>query len=233
MFETTDVLQIVHIFFHCLIFCLGAYIHKKTVEVHSEEKNKTWRMHVLHAVVVTIFFGFQISFGAIIHFLPSLASYTGSWICYIGSFTTFYGYHTMLGHSIWISIEKYVFIVHSLEARVFGDEKIEKIFFLLDLIVPGLLSISAMTTADYESRPNLKNCFAGTEEHIDLRNSSLSLTDKFLFCDGSQYSGRHWIIPYVVRFTCVSRAMVNIITAFNILEGFFYFKIFKSMKRYV
>ena len=81
----------------------------------------------------------------------------------------------MLGHSIWISIEKYIFIVHSLKALVFGEEKIEKIFFLVDMILPGLLSVSAMTTTDYESRPNLKRCFAGIEGNVDLACNSWNM----------------------------------------------------------
>ena len=90
MLSTIDILQLVHLFFQCLIFCFGAFIHRKTIQIQLEEKSKTWQMHVFHSTVVTIFFGFQISFGAIIYHFPSLATYTGSWICYVGSFITFY-----------------------------------------------------------------------------------------------------------------------------------------------
>ena len=114
MLRTNDILQVVHLFFQCLIFSFVAFIHHMTMQIQLEEKGKTWQMHIFHSIVVAIFFGFNISFGAMIYHFPSLASYTGSWICYVGSFTTFYGYHSMLGHSIWISIEKYIFIVHSL-----------------------------------------------------------------------------------------------------------------------
>ena len=231
MLSTIDILQLVHLFFQCLIFFFGVFIHHKTIQIQFEEKGKTWQMHVFHSVVVTTFFGFQISFGAIIYHFPSLASYTGSWICYVGSFTTFYGYHSMLGHSIWISIEKYIFIVHSLKARVFGEEKIEKIFFFIDMIIPGILSVSAMTTTDYESRPNLKRCFAGIEGNVEQSNVSLSTVDKFIFCDVSKFKDSYWIVSYVIRTLCVSRGITNILTAFNILEGFFYHKIFNSMKR--
>ena len=62
MLITIDILQLVHLFFQCLIFCFGAFIHRKTIQIQLEEKSKTWQMHVFHSTVVTIFFGFQISF---------------------------------------------------------------------------------------------------------------------------------------------------------------------------
>ena len=122
-------------------------------------------------------------------------------------------------------------IVHSLKARVFGEEKIETIFFFIDMIIPGVLSVSAMTTTDYESRPNLERCFAGIEENFEQSNASLSMVDKFIFCDVSKFKDRYWIDSYVVRTLCVSRGIINILTAFNVLEGFFYHKIFNLMKR--
>ena len=226
-----DCLQSIHIILQALIFGTGLFIHRKTIQVQVEEKHRTWRMHVFHAGMLTVFFGFSISFGAIIRILPSLASYTGSWICYIASFNTFYGYHAVLGHSLWISIEKYIFIVHSLKARAFGEQMVEKIFFLVDLIVPGLLTTAAMITTDYQTRSELKNCFDGAIEHYEQQNTSSSLSDKFIFCDVSMYSNNHWIVPYVVQLLCVSRFTINLITGFNMVEGFFYYKIFKTMKR--
>ena len=231
MMNNSDYLQLVHIFLQVIIFGVGVFIHRKTIQVQNEERHRTWQMHIFHAGMLTLFFGFQVSFGALIWFLPSLASFTGSWICYIASFNTFYGYHSVLGHSLWISIEKYVFVVHSFKALAFGEEKVERIFFLIDLIVPGLLTTTAMITTDYQTRSDLKSCFSGLEDDIDANNESTSLSDKFLFCDVSQYEDNHWIVPNIIQFLCVSRIIINFLIGFNIPEGFFYYKIFKSMKR--
>ena len=89
------------------------------------------------------------------------------------------------------------------------------------MILPGLLSISAMTTTDYESRPNLKRCFAGIEGNVEPSNASVSMVDKFIFCDVSKFKDDYWIVSYVIRMLCVSRGITNILTAFNILEAFF------------
>ena len=89
-----------------------------------------------------------------------------------------------------------------------------------------------MVTSDYENRVELKSCFGLTdEETVHSSNSSKPGRGNFLFCDVSSYSEINVIVPYVVQFFCVSRALVNIVVGTNLPEGFFYYKIFKSMTR--
>ena len=84
-------------------------------------------MHISHSIVITFYYGLQVPFQAITYFVPHLSSHIGSWICYIAAFNSFYGFQELTAHSLWIALEKYILIVHHLKARVFGEDKIEKI----------------------------------------------------------------------------------------------------------
>lgn len=228
MFDSFDILQIVHLFLQGCMFCVGIFIHLKTIVFYLEEKIKTWKMHVFHAGMLIMFFGVQIFFQAITHYVPNLSTHIGSWICYIGSFNSFYGYHAVLGHSLWISIEKYVLIVHTSKIRKFGEEKLEQIFFLVDMIVPLVLTMIAMITTNH-TRSEIKSCFGNMD--YNLEKSNTSLPRKFIFCDISEFSESYWMIAIFIQCLCVSRAILNMIMASNMPEGIFYYKVFKTMQR--
>ena len=59
------------------MFFIGLYFQTKTISVCIEEKGKTWHIHVTHAIVMTIYYGFFIPFRASTYFLPFLAEYVG------------------------------------------------------------------------------------------------------------------------------------------------------------
>ena len=227
----SDISHILHLVIQTLLFGIGLFIHVKIIQQSKADRSKAWLIHISHSLVVTFHYGIRVPFQAITHFVPHLSSYIGSWICYIAAFNGFYGLQEILAHSLWIAIEKYILIVHFLKARAFGEEHIEKIFCCLHAMCPFLLSIIPMLTTNYETRASLKSCFGLTAESLETSNSSVSGRSNFLFCDVSGYSEINAILPYIVQFFCVSRAVLNIVVGTNLLEAFFYYKIFKSMKR--
>ena len=228
-FYDPDISQIVNFICQALIFSVGLFLHIKIIHESIVERNKTWMIQISHAVVITILWGFLSPFQALTHFVPNLSSHIGSWICYVGRFIIFYGYHEVLAHSLWVAIEKYILIVHAMKARVFGEERIEKIFCWIQLGFPFLFSIIAMATTDYDTRAEVKSCFGFPHNGLQHSNSSSPKEIKFLFCDVSNYSATNMITSHVVQFFCVSRALVNIVVATNLPEGFFYYKIFRKM----
>ena len=231
LYYDSDTSHIVNLVCQSLLFGIGLFLNVKIIQQNKVEKHKTWLLHISHAVVTTIHFGFRVPFQAITYFVPHLSSHIGSWICYIAAFNSFYGFQELTTHSLWIALEKYILIVHHLKARVFGEDKIEKIFFWLNVMCPVFLSTIPMVTNDYDNRAEVRNCFGVTDKTVQPSNSSSSGRVNFLFCDVSGYSETMVIVPYIVQFFCTSRALVNIVVATNLLEGFFYYKIFKSMKR--
>ena len=231
IFIQPDIAQTVHICCQILIYCVGLYIQIKTIQACNKDKGKTWEIHISHAIVTSIYYGFFIPFQAVTTFVPSLSIYMGSWICYLASLISFYSYHAIIANSLLVAITKYIFIVHGLKAKVFGDEKIQKIFFWINTTLPLALAAIAMLTTNFHTRAALKSCFGTTEYSSVLPNNSTSDRKHFLLCDYVNSMDHGPIIYYILQFFCVSRKILNLIIVSNLPEGFFYYKIFCSMKK--
>lgn len=147
----------------------------------------------------------------------------------MGGCITFYGYQEGMAYSLWVAIEKYVLIVHNQKARFIGEEKIEKLFYGLSICYPLVLSIIAMMTTNYDFRANVKSCF-GMNDH-SLQSNNATSSGSLLFCNLDYYREISVILSYFIHFFCLSRATLNWLVVTNLPEAFFYYKIFKFMKR--
>ena len=226
-----DICQIVHIICQIVIFCIGLNIQINIIYACNEEKGKTWKIHVSHAIVTTVYYGFFIPFQSITTFVPSLSIYTGCWICYVASFVSFYCYHAIVVNSLQVAIMKYVFIVNALKARAYGEAKIQKIFFWINLMLPLILSIIALLTTNFQTRSALKSCFGGTDHHSLIPTNSSSRSMNFFTCANLRRSDYDTGLYYVLQFLCVTRKIINWIIVSNLPEGYFYYKIFSAMKK--
>ena len=227
-----DVTQIVHIVFHVIIFCIGLNIQIKTINACKEEKGKTWKIHISHAIVTTVYYGFFIPFQAVTTFVPSLSIYTGCWICYLASFVSFYCQHALVGNSLHVAIMKYIFIVHSFKAKSYGEEKIQNIFFWLNSTMPLVIAIIGLLTNDFQMRSALNSCFGEAAHPSLMANHCPSGNLNILICTNLNRSDYVPILYYVLQCFCVSRKIINLIMVSNMPEAYFYYKIFSVMQRY-
>ena len=229
----SDVFQIINSIIQIILYALGLFIQVKNISVEKKEKARTWKIHVSQAVMLTILFGFRIPFQAITHFIPFLSFHVGSWICHIGSFIEFYGYQAIIAYSLWIALSKYILIVHAIKARIFGNDKIEEIFFWIHLISPIILAILAMLTTDYQARADLKSCYGIPDIHFDtnITSSVAAKIGKYLFCNARNGPMDYWIDPHLRQSLCLSRATINTLVGNNLFEGVLYFLIFRHMKK--
>ena len=230
-FIKPDICQIIHIICQMIIFCIGLKIQINIICACNEEKGKTWKIHVSHAIVTTVYYGFFIPFQSITTFVPSLSIYTGCWICYVASFVSFYCYHAIVVNSLQVAIMKYVFIVNALKARAYGEAKIQKIFFWINTMLPLVLAIIALLTTNFQTRSALKSCFGGTDHHSLIPTNSSSRSMNFFTCANLRRSDYDTGLYYVLQFLCVTRKIINWIIVSNLPEGYFYYKIFSAMKK--
>ena len=231
VFYDDDLSHIVHLIIQYFLFTIGLFLHIKIIHIYNVERNKTWLVQISHAIVTTVHFGVRIPFQATTHFIPNLSNHIGSWICYIGAFNGFYGYQEISSHSLWVAFEKYILIVHTIKAKAFGDQKIEKIFGWIHVGYPSLASTIAILTTNYATRTDVKSCFGITDEVLRDSNSTASGRSNFLFCDVSYYAETSLIFSQIAQFFCVARNLTNFVVISNLPEAFFYYKIFKTMKR--
>ena len=195
------------------------------------ERYKTWQILIAHSIVMTIYYGFFIPFQGITYFIPFLAQYTGSWICYTASFLSFYCFHAMISHTLIVSILKYVFIVRTAKTHQFGEHRVQKCFFWINLVLPLLLTTIALSTSDWDTRSYLKSCIGKTEHVPQEKNSSSASIGKFFFCSSANTKESQYIPFSLTLLFCNLRKIVNWIIVSNLVEGMLYYRIFHHMKR--
>jgi hypothetical protein len=228
-YEIFTILQVV---FQVLLFCVGLVIQVQIISVSYKELVTGWKTTITHSIVTTIHFAFKISFDAVTHFIPFLSQYTGNWICYAASVVIFYCHFSIIAYSLLISILKYIFIVQHVKTLIWGKDIIQKWFFITNLIHPLFLAILHVLNSDYKT-PFINSCFGRTEEVVRQYNTSSSSLRKTFGCPLKNSEEDSSWYPYYVteQCVCILSSIINIVLNSNLLEGFFYYKIFKKMRR--
>ena len=204
------------------IFIIGLYVQIRTILVCIKEKTKAWQIHISHAIVMTVNWGYFMPFQVITHIVPSLGSYIGNWICYVSAFLTFFCYQAMIVQSLLIAAMKYIFIVHPWKAKSFGEERIQKIFSIMHMIYPTIIALASMVASDFQTRSYIMSCFG------DSYRSAFS--DSFFCILDTSPEDNPFYIPGA-RFICITKTILAWLINSNLPEGILYYMIFTKMKK--
>ena len=215
------------------VVCLGSFIQLKIVLTCLKAKNTTtWQIDIIQAVALTIWVFFSSIFKIIIDQIPDLHEAIGDWICYIYAFTHIFAIYVCLFHSFVVALMKYIFIVHHMKNRVFGERKTQKIFFLATIIHPAILAILATLAYDFESSKPLISCY-GLKEQVLMKYNTSTRFEKAFLCKlgnmGTDKDDMPWF--YIRQGFCATKMIWVLLLSTNIPEGYLYFKIFKKMRR--
>ena len=121
------------------------------------------------------------------------------------------------------------------KARSYGEKKIQKIFFWLNITIPLVLSINALLTNDFAvgltMRSALNSCFGEASHPSLIPNHSPSVNMNFIICSNLNSLDHGPVLYYISKISCVSQKIINLILVSNIPEAYFYYKIFSAMQR--
>ena len=230
--------SIVHIIMQSLLFMIGLPIQFKIMYVSWKDKEgKTWQIHFTHSFACTIYYLFVIPFWHISTSKPHLAAVTGEWVCYINAFVTLYGFFIITPNSLLIAVMKYMFIVHHEKMMRLGERNAQKMFMCVNLIVPLVLTTITGVTKHFYALSTLTSCF-GMREEIDEIRTKYNTWDKnierYFLCNlnTTEKDILDAYTLYVIKqCLCALKSIVVLLINTNIPEAFFYYKIFRKMKR--
>ena len=175
---------------------------------------------------------------SITFFVEDLYMYTGVWFCYTAKVINYYLFMYAIGHSLIVSILKYVIIVHWEKAREFGKEKVVEIFFWVNFLHPTLMIIfQLMIRPDffwaYDGMAQIDRCL-GDPKHNWVPGSNKSLTKLHNLCEfvaPNQDNYLDYIIYACRTFFCGLTVALFYLILWNVFEMFLYSKIFGFMRR--
>ena len=226
---------ILNVIVQAMFFGLGLILQVKIIIVARKEKGSTWQIHVCHSILLVIFYSYTIPFEALMYFSPFMSSYTVTWFCHVSSFLMVYCLHSILNHSLLVAVMKYTFIVHLETVREFGTRKVQKIFLWINLCFPLFWTALIVLTSERMVWSSLNTCFQHQEQQFIVQSNTTShnITEFFICEFGHDVTngGRSYILYIFGRFFCLFATIGNTVIGSNLPEAFFYYKIFRTMRR--
>ena len=171
-------------------------------------------------------------------FLPfynPASEYLGDWFCHISSFTFYFMGFYMWLHSLLVSIMRYLYMVQYVKLLHFGLSRAETIFNRISWIVPLILTVlhHSMRT-DYDAVPPINYCY---KRSYDISTYDMWTLTKRKFCVYNEYDFSDMLGDWsnsfeeFVRVSCGITGFICLIIFSNMMEGFFYWRIYVQVQR--
>ena len=151
-------------------FALGLHLHLRVIKISMKEKDLTWKLDVFNSSLLIGVFFYSMVIHIVTLFISDVHKYTGDWFCYGSKVVIYIGFRYMHGHTLVVSILKYVMIVQWQKARDVGHDQIKKIFFWINILHPLLdactnLFVSPDFFWSWDVSPEITRCL-GDQKHL-------------------------------------------------------------------
>ena len=223
-----------------ILFFIGLYLQIKIIKVSIETKGVNWKVDIQHSITMIIFFSIRICFEMVTYFIPALHQYTGSWFCYLILFINQFGTVSVFSHSLVIAIYKYIYVMHNTFILSIGEDNANLVSVWISIIFPAVFAISltarpSSTILHYSS---VLSC-VGMEVEKDTQTHKPWIQRlKTFFTCGFVDTSNHEINDIWNQFIdiinvagCSITSVLLSIIVLNILEVFFYCRLFAYAKR--
>ena len=230
---------IIQIIITICIFLIGIYFHLKIIKLSKKEKGMTWKLDLTNSLILLAHHGHCIIMNAITYIIPDLYIYTGEWFCYTSKVLNYYGTLYTVGHSMIVSILKYIHIVQWKKARNIGKEKVNHAFFWINIIFPGFLVLLHFIVKPnfyviYDGFARVDRCLGDPNNNWGLNSNRTQIKAhtvcKMLIAPSTEdhFAFAIYILRSVV---CWTEVVFEYFLAWNVFEIFLYSRIFSFMRR--
>ena len=218
-----------------VFYVIGIIINAKIVLIcwRTKDNNKSWQLHILYSVSCTLLFAFDIPFWFFALEVPHLSSLTGEWICYLALFINTLLINIIFMNSLMVAITKYIFVVYWDKAFAYGNERIQWIIFTTSVTVEFCIAVLYTALKKYSDADPIHSCFGTKNTSSKIKNYWGDIS--FFWCTSKNISpngGMGHINVVILQSLCIFTCIVYTVANTNLLETFFYYKIYKKMKRY-
>ena len=221
-----------------VVYCTGVFLHIKIITISKREKELTWKLDITNSILTIAHFTNTLGIYIITYAVEDLYIFTGKWFCYVLKETRYLGALSTTGHSLVISMMKYVHIVHWEKTREFDKEKVIEIFFWAHLLHPIFtLIFHLIVTPDFiwahDAYKEIDMCLGDPDNHWGL-DSNISQSKYHDLCEigGNPDDSSITYVLYVGRSgLCWIQTIFIYLVGLDIFEALFYFLIFRFMQR--
>ena len=235
----------IFIFVSICFYLIGAYLHLRIIKVSKKDKELTWKLDVMNSTIILLMQLNNLSLQILTYGVSNVYIYTGEWFCYASKVIAFYGNAYVVGHSLIISMLKYIMVVHWEKVRDWGNSKFVTVCSGIDVLHPILtiliwLSIRPDFFRAYDGMAQIDRCLGDPKDVWNsaydelLPNKSLAKIHNLCQFAGTTQSSTVELAIHVFKtILCWTIVAWTYLTSFNILEIFAYCLTFRYISRYV
>ena len=169
------------------------------------------------------------------NFIHSFPHELTQWICPIIWFMMYFSLNLGTVHSFICAIARYFFIVHNERVKSWGKEKAKKLFEVLSIVIPLLITLwKAMDGSELDIFSYLNKCYGIHHRTFLVETSTLNVLKKN-FCEIPDYHVMkdypEVIAAFLKNVICLASTTTIIVMGSNVSEGIIYFLLFSHIGR--
>ena len=218
----------------CAIFSTGVFLQVKIILTLKRDQAIAWEIDVAHSIAMIVIFTSVLILDTISYLQPTFDDFFGKWYCDLLLFEFLLGFFEILFHSMYISLYKYIFIVHNETVNRIGQQKTKQILLWSYFIVLIAWTISLVVREkNLGELSDTVSCSITSDRTSDNRTKEAFIRHIFSCSieDLDQTSMGNVVINILTKFACTSQSIMNVAVALNVPEIFFYFRIFGRINR--
>ena len=217
-----------------IMLILGMYLHLEVFIMVRKEDS------ILREVTKTYVFA-QMTLGPVAIFTICITNFVHTFppimakcICPLIWFSIYFCVNLISFHSVISATMRYLFIVHTESVNSYGKEKMKKIFYVISILMPLLVTFwKAIDGSELDSMSFINKCY-GRHHKTFLFETSAANVFKKNFCEVTNYAELEIYDQFIAlgkQIFCMASTATMVIMGFNVTECFIYYKLFSHMNR--
>ena len=217
-----------------LIIIIGEFYCFKLFSRIKNVKSTINTFILVFILTQMIFHPILIFFDLTVNLIYPVHEVIGYWFCTLGWFFYKMAAKLVLDNSFYVSLTRYLFIIHDKKIASYGKEKVKRCILSLYVLIPLIGIIADGLDSSKLSRLSFINkCYGNDYKVFLIESSTLKvLKRKFWAFEVFEVDGIiNTVFALVQRLLRIAKTSVYLITGFNITEGFFYYKTLSYINR--
>ena len=219
------------------IFTTGVYLQIKVISVVKRDQTIAWEINLAHSVLMVVIFSAVLILKTMSYYQITFYDVFGKWHCYLLLSVMIFGFLEMLFHSLYISLYKYIFIVYREAVNRTGEQKTKRLLLWAYFTLLTSWTLSYLVRPNFDAFEHVIGCrdpySPGTNNLTSIQRKTES-SARLFSCDIDDLDNTNMgnvVVNILTKVACTSQAVITYAVASNVMEIFFYLRIFGYMNR--
>ena len=216
------------------LLILAEYLQIKILKMLKKDDSILKDIIYLFAIAQIIYCPLLVFLITSTNFVYPLNKVIGQWFCNISQFVLYFLVNIISFHSLVNALMRYLFIVHTKKVELYGKEKLKKVFLLLSILIPLIVTLGKVNNGStLDALSFINKCNAKDHDVFLFETSTLNVLKKG-FCvvgDYNEIDVYSQGIAMLKQLSCIASSVLMFIMGSNLTEVIIYYRLFSYTNR--